>query len=50
MKHIKLFEEFTQESADGNIDDDFAQQQADLVGMTKEEWIAHYATPHPEEE
>lgn len=41
MKHIKLFEDFVKES----IQPDFLQMQADMVGMTREEWIAHYGTP-----
>ena len=40
MKHIKLFEEFI----DQTLPPDFLQMQADAVGMTREEWIAHYGT------
>lgn len=41
MKHIKLFEDFIKESTQP----DFLQMQADMAGMTREEWIAHYGTP-----
>lgn len=34
MKHIKEYNEY-----------DFIGQQAALHGMTREEWVAHYATP-----
>ena len=62
MKHIKQFQEFVNEDSKDRIESeandtfeahqnvDFVKMQADLVGMTREEWIAHYATPHPEEE
>lgn len=40
MKHIKLFEDFIKESTQP----DFLQMQADMAGMTREEWIAHYGT------
>ena len=35
MKNLRTFEQF----------DDFIGQQAEILGMTREEYVAHYATP-----
>jgi len=39
MKHIKLFEDFTRET---QHEQDFAGMQADKLGITREEYTAHY--------
>jgi hypothetical protein len=47
MKHIQLFEEFINATVVVNVNTqpDFLQMQADQVGMSREEWIAHYGSP-----
>lgn len=42
MKHVRLFEEFSEEIAH---EYDFVGMQASKLGMTREEYTAHYLTP-----
>lgn len=46
MKHLRDFKQFEQVNHSlGQFDNDFIAQQAEKLGMSREEYVAHYASP-----
>lgn len=43
MKNLKTFEQFNHSL--GHFNNDFVAQQAEKLGMSREEYIAHYGSP-----
>lgn len=43
MKNLKTFEQFNHSL--GHFNNDFIAQQAEKLGMSREEYIAHYGSP-----
>lgn len=48
MKRVKLYEDYVDEQVNhslGHFNNDFIAQQAEKLGMSREEYVAHYASP-----